>query len=106
MGQEVHLCWESDGESLVWHDGEPVQVRSLALRTSMATFQFWPLEKPQLSGCPYRVIPGFQDWGGGCLRPCFIGPSYTGKLNGWLMGCNIISAKPTLPLPGPLLILG
>uniref|UniRef100_A0A671FMG7 Alpha-mannosidase 2C1 n=1 Tax=Rhinolophus ferrumequinum TaxID=59479 RepID=A0A671FMG7_RHIFE len=25
VGQEVHLCWESDGESLVWHDGEPVQ---------------------------------------------------------------------------------
>lgn len=25
VGQEVHLCWESDGESLVWRDGEPVQ---------------------------------------------------------------------------------
>lgn len=27
VGQEVHLCWESDGESLVWRDGQPVQVR-------------------------------------------------------------------------------
>ncbi|XP_011788244.1 PREDICTED: alpha-mannosidase 2C1 isoform X4 [Colobus angolensis palliatus] len=25
VGQEVHLCWESDGEGLVWRDGEPVQ---------------------------------------------------------------------------------
>ncbi|XP_006888438.1 PREDICTED: alpha-mannosidase 2C1 [Elephantulus edwardii] len=25
VGQEVHLIWESNGESLVWHDGEPVQ---------------------------------------------------------------------------------
>uniref|UniRef100_A0A8C3WBT3 Alpha-mannosidase 2C1 n=1 Tax=Catagonus wagneri TaxID=51154 RepID=A0A8C3WBT3_9CETA len=25
VGQEVHLCWESDGEGLVWCDGEPVQ---------------------------------------------------------------------------------
>ncbi|KAM5243010.1 alpha-mannosidase 2C1 isoform 1-T1 [Hipposideros larvatus] len=25
VGQEVHLRWESDGEGLVWHDGEPVQ---------------------------------------------------------------------------------
>ncbi|EGW03783.1 Alpha-mannosidase 2C1 [Cricetulus griseus] len=25
VGQEVHLCWQSDGESLVWRDGEPVQ---------------------------------------------------------------------------------
>lgn len=25
VGKEVHLCWESDGESLVWRDGEPVQ---------------------------------------------------------------------------------
>lgn len=28
MGQEVHLRWESDGEGLVWRDGEPVQVSS------------------------------------------------------------------------------
>lgn len=27
LGQEVHLLWESDGEGLVWRDGEPVQVR-------------------------------------------------------------------------------
>uniref|UniRef100_A0A480I1Y1 Alpha-mannosidase 2C1 isoform 3 n=1 Tax=Sus scrofa TaxID=9823 RepID=A0A480I1Y1_PIG len=25
VGQEVHLRWESDGEGLVWRDGEPVQ---------------------------------------------------------------------------------
>uniref|UniRef100_H0VHR3 Alpha-mannosidase 2C1 n=1 Tax=Cavia porcellus TaxID=10141 RepID=H0VHR3_CAVPO len=25
IGQEIHLCWESDGEGLVWRDGEPVQ---------------------------------------------------------------------------------
>uniref|UniRef100_A0A8C5LIP8 Alpha-mannosidase 2C1 n=1 Tax=Jaculus jaculus TaxID=51337 RepID=A0A8C5LIP8_JACJA len=25
VGREVHLCWESDGEGLVWRDGEPVQ---------------------------------------------------------------------------------
>ncbi|XP_045388430.1 alpha-mannosidase 2C1 isoform X5 [Lemur catta] len=25
VGQEVHLCWQSDGEGLVWRDGEPVQ---------------------------------------------------------------------------------
>uniref|UniRef100_A0A8C0WSN5 Alpha-mannosidase 2C1 n=1 Tax=Castor canadensis TaxID=51338 RepID=A0A8C0WSN5_CASCN len=25
VGQEVHLCWESDGEGLIWRDGEPVQ---------------------------------------------------------------------------------
>ncbi|XP_007525848.2 alpha-mannosidase 2C1 isoform X1 [Erinaceus europaeus] len=25
LGQEVHLLWESDGEGLVWRDGEPVQ---------------------------------------------------------------------------------
>nr|XP_021523910.1 alpha-mannosidase 2C1 isoform X2 [Aotus nancymaae] len=25
VGQEVHLCWESDGEGLVWREGEPVQ---------------------------------------------------------------------------------
>uniref|UniRef100_A0A8D2JPU2 alpha-mannosidase n=1 Tax=Sciurus vulgaris TaxID=55149 RepID=A0A8D2JPU2_SCIVU len=25
VGQEVHFCWESDGEGLVWRDGEPVQ---------------------------------------------------------------------------------
>ncbi|XP_042524827.1 alpha-mannosidase 2C1 [Dipodomys spectabilis] len=25
VGQEVHLCWESDGEGLVWRNGEPVQ---------------------------------------------------------------------------------
>lgn len=28
MGHEVHLRWESDGEGLVWRDGEPVQVSS------------------------------------------------------------------------------
>lgn len=27
-GKEVHLRWESDGEGMVWRDGEPVQVRS------------------------------------------------------------------------------
>lgn len=26
VGREVHLRWESDGEGLVWRDGEPVQV--------------------------------------------------------------------------------
>ncbi|KAL2790869.1 alpha-mannosidase 2C1 isoform 2 [Daubentonia madagascariensis] len=25
VGQEIHLCWESDGEGLVWRDGQPVQ---------------------------------------------------------------------------------
>uniref|UniRef100_K7E872 Glycoside hydrolase family 38 central domain-containing protein n=1 Tax=Ornithorhynchus anatinus TaxID=9258 RepID=K7E872_ORNAN len=25
VGQEVHLRWESDGEALVWRDGQPVQ---------------------------------------------------------------------------------
>uniref|UniRef100_A0A8C0MZU7 Mannosidase alpha class 2C member 1 n=1 Tax=Canis lupus familiaris TaxID=9615 RepID=A0A8C0MZU7_CANLF len=25
VGQEVHLLWESDGEGLVWRDGQPVQ---------------------------------------------------------------------------------
>ncbi|XP_054987726.1 alpha-mannosidase 2C1 isoform X1 [Sorex araneus] len=25
VGQEIHFCWESDGESLVWRDGQPVQ---------------------------------------------------------------------------------
>lgn len=39
VGQEVHLCWESDGEGLVWRDGEPVQVRNPALGPGMATFQ-------------------------------------------------------------------
>lgn len=41
VGQEVHFRWESDGEGMVWRDGEPVQVRSLALGlgTGMATFQ-------------------------------------------------------------------
>lgn len=37
VGQEVHLCWESDGESLVWRDGEPVQVRCLPLEPDTAT---------------------------------------------------------------------
>ncbi|XP_049634576.1 alpha-mannosidase 2C1 isoform X1 [Suncus etruscus] len=25
VGQEIHFCWESDGEGLVWRDGQPVQ---------------------------------------------------------------------------------
>lgn len=25
-GKEVHLLWESDGEGMVWRDGQPVQV--------------------------------------------------------------------------------
>ncbi|MEE6520242.1 hypothetical protein FKM82_018074 [Ascaphus truei] len=29
VGQEVHLIWESDGEGMVWRDGQPVQVRDL-----------------------------------------------------------------------------
>lgn len=39
MGQEVHLRWESDGEGLVWRDGEPVQVSSPALGIGLAPFQ-------------------------------------------------------------------
>lgn len=26
-GREVHFVWESDGEGMVWRDGQPVQVR-------------------------------------------------------------------------------
>jgi alpha-mannosidase len=46
VGQEVHLCWESDGEGLIWRDGEPVQVRGPALWLDMAIFQPWFLKKP------------------------------------------------------------
>lgn len=52
------------------------------------------------------VVSGFQDCGGCCLDLYVIGSSHTGKLHGWLMGCNIISAKLTLSLPGYLFILG
>uniref|UniRef100_A0A8C8UP93 alpha-mannosidase n=1 Tax=Peromyscus maniculatus bairdii TaxID=230844 RepID=A0A8C8UP93_PERMB len=40
VGQEVHLCWESDGESLVWRDGEPVQLKgsTASLHYSLTLF--------------------------------------------------------------------
>lgn len=30
-GKEVHLLWESDGEAMVWRDGQPVQVEMFSL---------------------------------------------------------------------------
>lgn len=83
MGQEVHLRWESDGEGLVWRDGEPVQVRSPALGIGRAPFQPLSVKKPQLSGSACRVVSGYQDWGSCHLGPSVIGPSHSGKFSGW-----------------------
>lgn len=82
VGQEVHLRWESDGEGLVWRDGEPVQVRSPVLGTGMVTFQPWSLEKPQLSGSASGWYQNFRKWGSCRLGPCITGPSHTGTSNG------------------------
>lgn len=77
VGHEVHLRWESDGEGLVWRDGEPVQV-SPCPGTGMATFQLWSLEKPQLSGSACR--DGISILG---LRRLLLGPLCNGSLSYW-----------------------
>lgn len=55
IGQEIHLCWESDGEGLVWRDGEPVQVSGLAPGPGYTN------SEPHPSGFAFREISGLND---------------------------------------------
>lgn len=40
-GEEVHLWWESDGEAMVWRDGQPVQVMFRLVWDA----RFWPFTR-------------------------------------------------------------
>lgn len=44
-GKEVHLLWESDGEAMVWRDGQPVQViKCVCLNRTILNVHFQPTD--------------------------------------------------------------